>query len=541
MPAGLKVRLDDGSEVGPLDLAMVKSWYEQGLINADSAVQRAGSKTWTKLAQAVDLRTWGGFAHGAKSKAVRRPPTKGSAASTARGSARDDEVAYGAPAWTEHWGTTVAGVLLAIAAAAAAYLWWRPHEARSPLDAGPWWAIALGFLAAALALLPGWELSRKLVRVAAVILAVAVFPLLGLLFAQGVRGGALLAVGGALVFLLGLFAFTSEPAPHWTRAAASLLVVLAGAGAAGYFAYAPETDDQKRVREAVGPERGWSDPSLGVTLALPAGWHVLKKDNPVFTQPAEAKVAFAHPRLEAFGYLEADSSPAGIDGVDAWLDSVLAERKKGVASFKEEARAEAAVGTLVGRRATASWSSAGARYSEQVTAWKDGWVYYALVAWAPEGTGAADLEALASGASSRGDLATRLQQAVQAATLEVPVLTPAAAELLMARSEAKMLEPDQAFRRSFDAVASALSAWNRNDSQELGKLIASCYQGLTGRDRTRLAAYVEKVRAHQLTSPQEDREMQQLMKSAVLRLPAGRRLRLQALFERAVQEAASRG
>jgi hypothetical protein len=31
MASGLKVRLDDGSEVGPLDLRMLQTWFEQGL------------------------------------------------------------------------------------------------------------------------------------------------------------------------------------------------------------------------------------------------------------------------------------------------------------------------------------------------------------------------------------------------------------------------------------------------------------------------------------------------------------------------------
>ena len=34
--AGLKVRLDDGSEVGPLDLRMVQTWFQQGLIGPDA-------------------------------------------------------------------------------------------------------------------------------------------------------------------------------------------------------------------------------------------------------------------------------------------------------------------------------------------------------------------------------------------------------------------------------------------------------------------------------------------------------------------------
>ena len=68
---------------------------------------------------------------------------------------------------------------------------------------------------------------------------------------------------------------------------------------------------------------------------------------------------------------------------------------------------------------------------------------------------------------------------MQKVTLEVPALTPAAAELLMARSQAKVLEPDQAFRRSFEAVANAWPGWKGPEAQEMARLIAACYATLT--------------------------------------------------------------
>ena len=139
--------------------------------------------------------------------------------------------------------------------------------------------------------------------------------------------------------------------------------------------------------------------------------------------------------------------------------------------------------------------------------------------------------------ATSGTLALNLQKAVQKVTLEVPALTPAAAELLMARSQAKVLEPDQAFRRSFEALANALPGWKGGEAQEVGHLIASCYATLTPRDRTRLAAYVEKVQKHQHTTPSEDGDMAQLMKAAVLSLPEPKRTRLQALYQKAVEAA----
>ena len=534
MASGLKVRLDDGSEVGPLEMVMVRSWYEQGLINSESAVQRSGSKSWTKLAQAVDLRAWGDLAAApTKKKAVRK---HSQAAPGTRGKADDrDASPRERPPLSEHWGTSLAGLVLLVCTGAAGFFSLHPQDVISPLDRAPFWPVALGLLACALALLPGWEMSRKVVRVASLLLAILAFPLLGILFAQGVRGSALLAVAGVVVLFFALFAFLAEPAPQWAKAALGLVAVAGGAVLAGYFGYAPETEGQRQIREATTSERRFSDPTLGVHLDLPAGWSILKKDAGVVATPADARVAFAQPRQQAFGYLTTASSPEGVTSVDGWLDRLMAERRKAQASVKEEGRTEVAVGTLTGRRASSTWSAAGASYRETATAWKDGWVYYALVAWAPEAAGAADLDALTTGITASSTLATNLQKAVQKVTLEVPALTPAAAELLMARSEARVLEPDQAFRRSFEAVANAWPGWKGPEAQEMARLIASCYATLTPRDRTRLAAYVEKVQRHQLTNPQEDRDMAQLMKAAVLRLPDAKRIRLQALYQKAVE------
>ncbi len=514
---------------------MVRSWYEQGLINAESAVQRAGSKTWTKLSQAVDLRAWGNLAiSSSKKKAVR---SHAQAAPGTRGRGPSETSLGLGPSFAEHWATSVGGVLLLVAAAGAGYLHLHPEDAVSPLDRAPFWAIALGLLASALALLPGWEVSRKIVRILAVVTAVAAFPLLGILVAQGVRGSALLALLGLVLLFAALFAFLADPQPHWSRAALTILAVLGAGAAAGYFTYSPETDAQRQVREAATSERRFGDPTIGITLELPDGWRVLKKDATVMVPPEDAKVAFAHPRQEAFGYLTSASSPAGIATLDAWLDAVLRERRSVQPDAKEEGRSEVAVGTLTGRRANVVWAAGGVPHRETATVWRDGWIYYALVAWAPQTAGATDLEDLTAGVVTSGKLAANLQTAVQRVTLEVPALTAAAAELLMARSEAKVLEPDQAFRRSFEALANALPTWKAGEAQEMGRLIASCYATLSARERTRLQAYVDKVQKHQLTNPQEDREMSQIMKAAVLRLPEAKRTRLQALYQRAVEAA----
>ncbi|MFI5184652.1 MAG: hypothetical protein ACHQNV_09650 [Vicinamibacteria bacterium] len=132
-----------------------------------------------------------------------------------------------------------------------------------------------------------------------------------------------------------------------------------------------------------------------------------------------------------------------------------------------------------------------------------------------------------------------VRRAVETATTEVPVLTPAAAQLLMERSQARILEPDQLFRRSLDALTRAQPTWSETVVRDVGQITNALYANLSGRDRARLAGYIDRVRGRRATTPQEDREMCGLMKSAVLRLPAAMRQRLQALYEKAIRAAAS--
>src|SRR5262245_9215574 len=499
MAAGYKVRLGDGSEIGPLDTDMVRSWYQGGLIDADSPVQRAGTNRWTTLGEAVDLKGWGG---GSGKKSGGKKAIRSKDASGGRSARADSDDAGGVTinrALNETWGTRLAGVLFFVLALGVGFLAWKPESTLPAFDGAPWLEIALGLLALALATIPGWEIGRKLTRVIALLGAIALLPLTGILLAQGLRGSSLspgvvvqalqgphfLFLGCAWVVALSLFAFLADPAPRWLKAGLCLLLV----GGAGYglvrFGFAPETDEQRQVREWSTPDRSFTDASLGVSFEVPRGWVMLKKDSPVYTPPPEAKVALANPRLSGFGYFVAESAPAGIASLNQYLDRSFETRRKTNPSLREVSRAEASVGTLKGQRAVGAWEAAGARYRDVTTVWKDGWVYYALVSFVPEGPAVSDgdLDALADGVATTGTLAGRLQKAIQSVTLEIPHLSPAAAETLMGQSEARVLEPDQAFRRAFDALSRALPSWSAAESKELAQILNGVYASLSYKDR----------------------------------------------------------
>ena len=49
MADGYKVKMDDGTQVGPMTLESLEGWFRQGLVRHDNLVQRPGSYNWVPL------------------------------------------------------------------------------------------------------------------------------------------------------------------------------------------------------------------------------------------------------------------------------------------------------------------------------------------------------------------------------------------------------------------------------------------------------------------------------------------------------------
>lgn len=526
---GFKVRLGDGSEIGPMDLPALRTWIVQGLVDRDSPVMRPGTRRWMPLGSVPELK---GVAGGRRRVARSGGPRHGARARAAStGERRPDAQPL------DRWRWCAAGALMLGVAGVLAVPAFRPDQALPALDGAPWLQLSLSWLALGLALLPGWRLARRLVRAVLFLGGFALFAVAGVLIAQGERGGALLAVGSAWLLVSGLLGLLA-PSLAWPGAALALVAVLAGSAGAAGFGRAAESDAVRQAREWTSPERRFSDDAFGLTLDLPAGWAVLRAGNPLLQAPPDARATLVQPRLGGFAWLIAGPAPKGVATAEQFLERLLARRRGERAGYETGAHANAILGLLSGRRATASWIEGGTRHSELVVAGLDGWTAFALVAWMPEagaGRGRSGLEPLGASFSARGLLAERLRQAVDDALAAVPHLTPAAAQQLMARSEARVLEPEQAFRRSLAALAKRLPSLTAAESRELASLTSAAYAGLTRADRGRLASYLERVRRADTTSSDEDREMARLMKAAEERLAPERLLRLRAYYDAAVQ------
>jgi hypothetical protein len=224
-----KVRLSDGIELGPVDVTTLRSWFEGGTIQKHSMVQPVGSKKWVRLMDAVKIDGWQMPERGGHKGKKSSGSANQDSASTA---AAPHERPAGAP---PRWRTVLAAVFMLCGAGGAGFFALFPERWLASLHLAPWREIALGFLAMGLALARGWEPARKLVRVLVFLLTVALFPLAGIVWVEGVRGEGLLVLASALLLGAGLFALLSGSRLSALAAAACVLLVLAGGAGIGYF------------------------------------------------------------------------------------------------------------------------------------------------------------------------------------------------------------------------------------------------------------------------------------------------------------------
>jgi hypothetical protein len=325
------------------------------------------------------------------------------------------------------------------------------------------------------------------------------------------------------------------PLPLLRYAAYGFAVLLVGGAllwsSAWWYPWIFGTPEQRRVRAATTAERAYADATLGLKLDLPRAWSILRPDHGFFTAPANARVPLAEPAAGAFGFLAVDTPARGYASLDAYLDRVLEERRRAEPSLNPLRREDAPGGA---RRLVGTRRSADVTFEEVATVWKDGWTYYALVVWGPAETATRAAEDLRQGITLQGHMAARLRQAIDTVTAEVPLLTPAAAELLMGQSQAQALDPTEAFRRTYLLAGRGLPALSAAEQREVGALSTELYGRVPAGDRARLGPYLDRVRGGRATDPATDQQMSRVVKSAVLKMPAARRQRLQALFEKAI-------
>lgn len=515
---GYKVRLGDGSEIGPMDLQAVHSWYAQGLLETTSPVLAPGAKHWQPLSEAieiVDLRS--------PRRAGGRPVATGTGARS---------VSY-------VWPMRVAGALAFLGAAGAGFFWWYPRRFTPALDPAPWREIGLALVAAGLLLVRGWGWGRRLVQALSLLSAGALPVLAGILVVEGVRGRPLLAMLAAFVFAGGLFALLSVWPNRWYKPASAGLLTVAGLAGVGHFGMVQETPLQRRVHESIAPERSFNKD--GVSVELPESWRLLRPGQTAAAVPEEAKAVLGELRLGGLAYIVAEDAPRGVATLEQYFERTLARRRQEAPGLTELGRREVRAGRLPGLALDGSWNAAGGRFRDLTAAWRNGGTYVALVAWVQDdGTTrpAAELDALARGIALDASRADRFARAIESATAHVPLLSPAAASLVVAGAP-EPLPTEALVARTFRLSNAGQAALTPDEARETIVLLATAVATVPLRERPGVVAYVERLRLD--ADPAEgDAQAALLLKAALLQLTSPQLARLQELHERAIRAGAAR-
>lgn len=255
MAAAFKVRLKDGSEMGPLDVQMLRSWYQQGMVNRESKVRPGGSKQWVPLFKALDIQDWGA-AGGTRGRGPRAEPEE------------EDLAPDG-----QRWRTFTASALFFLIAAGAAYFAWFPARWLPGLREAPWREIALLQLLFAVMLVRGGESMRKVVRVLVFLLTFSLFAVAAPVLRHGIQWRAIAILAGAWVMGSGLFFFLAGRALAWKSIALCLFWIVAGAAAVGMLGFVPAAESARQAASGAAGEpaapASWSASASEVTRELP--------------------------------------------------------------------------------------------------------------------------------------------------------------------------------------------------------------------------------------------------------------------------------
>jgi hypothetical protein len=517
--SGYKVRLEDGSEIGPLDLEAVRSWFEGGLIGPDTPAQRAGSTRWTKLALVVPLREWGGTAS-SRQLAKKQRERKVAAESAAERSAP-----------VAPWRRIVSSIVLLLVCGAATFGAFVPARWHPDLDGMPWGALALATLLPALALVRGPDLLRRLVRGILFLTSVGVLGLGGVLFAREAGLSGWLIWLSVWLLLTGLVVLLAPSALGWLHTTVALLLVGAGLAGIGRFGWWSTTDTERVVSGWLAPPSPSTELGEGWVVDHPQGWVALRPGSPL--APAEdARVVLAQPRIEAIVFAQVDVVDVDGGGLESYLDTVIEARRSSLPSLKVADRTDADVSGFAARRAFGSWDDGVRSFRETTTVWQDGWLLFAWTAWAPSGgRGQRELEAIQSAIRVRESLSGRLDAASEKLAAALPLLTPAAARALLEQNRTVALLPPAGLHLATRALERGRGQLSPTDEKRLGELTRALLSSVPWRDRRRLLEYLEHPPSAATGGETESVEQ---LRAAAGRLATADRMRLQSITERAI-------
>jgi len=124
------------------------------------------------------------------------------------------------------------------------------------------------------------------------------------------------------------------------------------------------------------------------------------------------------------------------------------------------------------------------------------------------------------------------QEALASAAEQMPQLDTATIERVMASGIVDILDPAEVWSRTHEAIQRGLPSLSAEEAREAREIRAALQAALSPPERERLREY-DRLRAHRVTLPSEDRQAMALTARGARALPDAQRARLRVLWARA--------
>ena len=422
---------------------------------------------------------------------------------------------------------------------------WLPTEATP----GGMYGMAFVQVMLGVALLQGSVIARRFVLVVATLGLLVILAAMAFVTEQEGVGAVVWLVAATIIAipylaLLGLL-IGEDHSRVWVGICVAVLAVYS-LGAYGLEISARRALENRlrgKFAEWVHTEAVFEDAGLGLTVNPPDGWSQLRSDSPP-VKNEQGRVGFAHRESTALAILQVEELRNGPGTASAELDRVREQHMKGQEGLEELGVVSTSVGGVEAQKLAVRRRAKNQTERAWFVLWRDGWRYFTLYGWAPEARGD-----LAADAFQRLEHSIRfspvLSKDVGALTRQVaeiaPHLSAQAVRAVLDRNPNRKLTATDVFRMAQRASFDGLSGLTPAEVQDLSRITSALYAGMNARDRDRLGAYQERLRADRPTTPTEDAEMARAMKSGTVRLPADSLRRLQEHMEKVIAMGALMG
>jgi len=373
-----------------------------------------------------------------------------------------------------------------------------------------------------LTLLQPTDGGRKATATFATLTLIGMAALFGPAWYFGFVGGAWPEFASVATVLIGVFILNGAAATSKSTSMAGLGIIAAGAigavASAILLAGAIDAFTIVQVVQWTAPLPAFVSGPDGLTVRPTAAWALLKPDNPLGDKD-KPMADFASRRLRATAQLMRGSS--GVESLDAFLDGVARPVGTQVAGFQSVDRRDITIGGVTGRRLKAAWLQSGVAMTASISGWQDADTFYALDVSGPRSTGGR----LDEEAAALERTFTLLQPWTRFLADKGPAIAAACplltdnAMLTVARVVKQDSPPETFCREGYRLAAFAQAGLEADVKQRLTQRMRAFFNAVPAARRDAFANYVDRLRAGQPPTPQEDAMLTDSIRRALAALP----------------------